>query len=80
MLQFFETFNLQIAYNSNLISKFALLTKNEMSNKEPGYVYILTNPSFGEDYVKIAVEKSDHIMQNATRNRELSLYTQNLNY
>ena len=51
-----------------------------MSNKEPGYVYILTNPSFREDYVKIAVEKSDHIMQNATRNRELSLYTQNLNY
>ena len=50
MLQFFETFNLQIAYNSNLISKFALLTKNEMSNKEPGYVYILTNPSFGEDW------------------------------
>ena len=21
-----------------------------MSNKEPGYVYILTNPSFGEDW------------------------------
>jgi hypothetical protein len=48
MLQFFETFNLQIAYNSNLISKFALLTKNEMSNKEPGYVYILTNPASGK--------------------------------
>ena len=53
MLQFFETFNLQIAYNSNLFSKFALLTKNAMSNKEPGYVYILTNPSFREDWVKI---------------------------
>ena len=53
MLQFFETFNLQIANNSNLISKFALLTKNEMSNKEPGYVYIMTNPSFREDWVKI---------------------------
>ena len=53
MLQFFETFNLQIVYNSNLISKFALLTKNAMSNKEPGYVYILTNPSFREDWVKI---------------------------
>jgi hypothetical protein len=27
-----------------------LLTKeNEMTNKEPGYVYILTNPSFRED-------------------------------
>lgn len=24
-----------------------------MSNKEPGYVYILTNPSFHEDWVKI---------------------------
>ena len=25
----------------------------DMSNKEPGYVYILTNPSFREDWVKI---------------------------
>ena len=24
-----------------------------MSNKEPSYVYILTNPSFREDWVKI---------------------------
>ena len=24
-----------------------------MSNKEPGFVYILTNPSFREDWVKI---------------------------
>ena len=24
-----------------------------MPNKEPGYVYILTNPSFREDWVKI---------------------------
>lgn len=24
-----------------------------MNNKEPGYVYILTNPSFREDRVKI---------------------------
>lgn len=24
-----------------------------MSNKEPGYVYILTNPCFREDWVKI---------------------------
>ena len=31
-----------------------LLTKeNEMTNKEPGYVYILTNLSFREDWVKI---------------------------
>ena len=26
-----------------------------MSNKEPGYVYILTNPSFREDWVKIGM-------------------------
>ena len=25
-------------------------------NKEPGYVYILTNPSFREDWVKISRE------------------------
>ena len=24
-----------------------------MANKEPGYVYILTNPSFREDWIKI---------------------------
>lgn len=24
-----------------------------MTNKEPGYVYILTNPSFREDWMKI---------------------------
>ena len=24
-----------------------------MANKEPGYIYILTNPSFREDWVKI---------------------------
>ena len=29
-----------------------------MTNKEPGYVYILTNPSFREDWVKIG--KSGH--------------------
>ena len=29
-----------------------------MSNKEPGYVYILTNPSFREDWVKIG--KNSH--------------------
>lgn len=31
-----------------------------MSNKEPGYVYILTNPSFREDWVKIMVELFFH--------------------
>ena len=30
-----------------------------MNNKEPGYVYILTNPSFREDWVKFG--KSPHI-------------------
>jgi hypothetical protein len=25
-----------------------------MPNKEPGYVYILTNPSFREDWVKMS--------------------------
>ena len=29
-----------------------------MSNKEPGYVYILTNPSFREDWVKIGKSSS----------------------
>ena len=24
-----------------------------MANREPGYVYILTNPSFREDWVKV---------------------------
>lgn len=30
-----------------------LLNKNKMAEKEIGYVYILTNPSFREDWVKI---------------------------
>lgn len=29
-----------------------------MNNKEPGYVYILTNPSFREDWVKIGSNKT----------------------
>ena len=29
-----------------------------MNNKEPGYVYILTNPSFREDWVKIGKSSS----------------------
>jgi len=29
------------------------LNNNNMTDKEPGYVYILTNPSFREDWVKI---------------------------
>ena len=29
--------------------------KQFMANKEPGYVYILTNPSFREDWVKIGM-------------------------
>ena len=38
-----------------------------MSNKEPGYVYILTNPSFREDWVKIG--KSSHPVD--VRSKEL---------
>ena len=38
-----------------------------MSNKEPGYVYILTNPSFREDWVKIG--KSSRPMD--VRSKEL---------
>ena len=38
-----------------------------MSNKEPGYVYILTNPSFREDWVKIG--KSSRPVD--VRNKEL---------
>lgn len=26
-----------------------------MASKEPGYIYILTNPSFREDWVKIGM-------------------------
>jgi hypothetical protein len=28
--------------------------RNNMNNKEPDYVYIVTNPNFREDWVKIA--------------------------
>ena len=38
-----------------------------MVNKEPGYVYILTNPSFREDWVKIG--KSSHPVD--VRSKEL---------
>lgn len=29
------------------------IKEKDISNKEPGYVYILTNPSFREDWVNI---------------------------
>ena len=35
-----------------------------MSNKEPGYVYILTNPSFREDWVKIGKSSRKNNQQN----------------
>jgi hypothetical protein len=38
-----------------------------MSNKEPGYVYILTNPSFCEDWLKIG--KSSRLVN--VRSKEL---------
>ena len=33
-----------------------------MNNKELGYVYILTNPSFREDWVKIPSEMEEESM------------------
>ena len=38
-----------------------------MTNKEPGYIYIPTNPSFREDWVKI--DKSSHLID--VRSKEL---------
>ena len=40
---------LSIARQTN---RRSFIKKQTMSNKEPGYVYILTNPSFREDWVK----------------------------
>ena len=37
-----------------------------MSNKEPGYVYILTNPSFREDWVKIGKSSRPEDHRNAS--------------
>ena len=33
--------------------QYKLIKSQDMNNKEPGYVYILTNPSFREGWVKI---------------------------
>ena len=38
-----------------------------MSNKETGYVYILTNPSFREDWVKIG--KSENTVSRWSTNK-----------
>ena len=40
----------EIEGNENIKNE---IIKKNMANKEPGYVYILTNPSFREDWVKI---------------------------
>ena len=53
MLQFFETFNMQITNNSYLISKFALLTKNEMSNKESAMFFYTDHSQLREGGLKI---------------------------
>ena len=37
----------------NYLNLYRSKIRYYMSNKEPGYVYILTNPSFREDWVKI---------------------------
>ena len=34
------------------IYKESIIIFENMASKEPGYVYILTNPSFREDWVK----------------------------
>jgi len=47
-----------------------LTKENEMTNKESGYVYILTNPSFREDWVKI--EKSIEMPQVPTKGASIS--------
>ena len=44
-----------------------------MSNKEPGYVYILTNPSFREDWVKIGKSSRVFPNQSVTESATLSL-------
>lgn len=43
-----------------------------MSNKEPGYAYILTNPSFREDWVKIG--KSSRPVDARNKNIILCLF------
>ena len=39
--------------NISYICSITASILNNMGNNEPGYVYILTNPSFREDWVKI---------------------------
>lgn len=38
-----------------------------MNNKEPGYVYILTNPSFREDWVKIGKSSRNMISRTVSK-------------
>ena len=40
-----------------------------MANKEPGYVYILTNPSFREDWVKWFQNNKSKIRRNRSMMR-----------
>ena len=47
-------FHYIICVSQSFFIIFAALKLSEyMEKKEPGYVYILTNPSFREDWVKI---------------------------
>ena len=39
-----------------------------MTNKEPGYVYILTNPSFREDWVKIGKSSRPVLLYEEAKN------------
>ena len=43
-----------------------------MATKEPGYVYILTNPSFREDWVKIG-KSSRHVDMHSKEMDEMEL-------
>lgn len=43
-----------------------------MNTKEPGYVYILTNPSFREDWVKIGKSRWTMGVKEQTNQRTVS--------
>lgn len=43
----------EVLFQLHLFPFFVSLSSNHANEKEAGYVYILTNPSFKEDWVKI---------------------------
>jgi hypothetical protein len=50
---YFDFFEKSLFYSISFLYFCTILIESNMNNKEPGYVYILTNPSFREDWVKI---------------------------